>query len=127
MSVTKKNGSLSGIPWDGDLFLEFLGDYHEEKWTHRMWYDIDCYIEKSCGNIEVKCYNYDEGYKFCNAELAAFKKYVLYQYIQVCCSKPVSKAWAMYCKIYGKKTRNISTQTEVSLDTNKKYYGPKVL
>ena len=125
MSYSKKDGSCV-VPFNGDLFLEFLGDYHDDKWERNTWYDIDCYIEKSCGNIVVKVYNTNDT-DYSNAELIAFKKYVLYQYLQLCCNKSISKAWTMYYKIHGKKTRNISIQTDVSLDTNKKYYGPKVL
>jgi hypothetical protein len=125
MSVNQKKAERI---WSLDEnFLEFLGEYHENKWEKNNWYDIDCIIE-TIGVLplyEIKVYQSDT--IFTRSELTKFKKYLQYQIQQYACGKnELVYSYDIYLKL-NKKTRNISTQTDVSLDVNKKYYGPKVL
>lgn len=112
---------------DTDLFLEFLGSYHEVKWENNGWYDLDCEIQHSGGKfmVEVFAGAITPMAKKCKMK---FTKYIQYQLSQYTDGKSeIVSSFGLYKKIYGKKTREVSVQTEVSLDQNKKYYGPKVL
>lgn len=111
---------------DLDLFLEFLGAFHEDKWKMESWYDLVVDIS-FCGKFSVKVYDWeDDGWSV--ASIVKFTKYVQYQLCQYTCGKSqIVSAFADYKKIWGKKTREVSVQTEVSLGQDKKYYGPKVL
>lgn len=110
---------------DPDLFLEFLGSYHEAKWEKNGWYDLDSTIH-FCGNkVIVEVYDGDDPVEKCKTQ---HYKYLQYQLSQFAVGKSeIVSSFELYRKIYGKKTREVSVQTEVSLDQNKKYYGPKVL
>jgi hypothetical protein len=124
MSSSQKRMAL--LHDDLDLFLEFLGAFHEDKWKMESWYDLDSYLEY-CGKFKVIVYDWeDDGWSV--GSIAKFTKYVQYQLCQYTIGKSqIVSAFEDYKKIYGKKTREVSVQTEVSLDQNKKYYGPKVL
>lgn len=125
MSVTQNKEYFCDI-FDADTFLEFLGAYHRAKWEENYWYDIDVEITKTCGVTRIKTDPNQEGYN--RDWVNKFKKYLAYQCCQYANMKSeIVFAYDLYVKQYYKKTRNISTQTDVSLDTNKKYYGPKVL
>ena len=125
MSVPKNTEKCYDLD---ENFLEFLGVYHEDKWEKYYWYDIDCIIttNKSSQSVDIKVYNTDDT-DYSKEELRKFKKYLMYQVSQFICKRGSTRvAYDMYLEL-NKKTRNISTQTDVSLDVNKKYYGPKVL
>lgn len=128
MSVTQNSYAVGALGDIDENFLEFLGEYHEAKWEKNYWYDIDCCITtfKHSNSFDVKVYNSDDT-DYSKTELIKFKKYLQYQIQQYMCGKiEIRYSYDNYLKL-NKKTRNISTQTDVSLDTNKKYYGPKVL
>ena len=127
MSVPKNTNWLDDID---ENFLEFLGEYHEDKWEKNYWYDIDVVIVTnklvSNNSYDLKVYNTDDT-DYSKEELTKFKKYLQYQLQQYAVGKvELVYSYGIYLKL-NKKTRNISTQTDVSLDANKKYYGPKVL
>lgn len=112
---------------DPDRFLEFLSEYHEEKWDEHGWHDLDCYIQHISGfKYKVKVYDWEDDWSV--GQIAKFTKYILYQLCQYTVGKSeICSAFWNHKMLYGKKTREVSVQTEVSLDQNKKYYGPKVL
>ena len=125
MSSFQNKASL--IHDDPDLFLEFLGAYHEGKWEQYRWYDLDVELipnPSGCGcKVGIDC---DDS--FSREDVVKFSKYLSYQCCQFVCGKTeIVLAYKLYVKIYGKKTREVSVNTDVSLDQNKKYYGPKVL
>lgn len=118
MSFPKNQGYVGKI--DADTFLEFLGAYHEAKWEANDWYDIEATIDFNKNLFKLSNEDYDAKY------ITKFKKYLNYQYSQYCGGKSeIRLAYELYIKIYNKKTRNISTQTEVSLSPNKKYFTNK--
>ena len=110
---------------DPDLFLQFLSEYHEAKWEKHCWHDIDSYLEVSGGEFSVRA---GAGSDYSSADIIKFVKYVSFQLAQYTLGKcEICLAFDTFKKQYGKKTSEVSSQTAVSLDQNKKYYGPKVL
>lgn len=111
---------------DPDLFLQFLSEYQQEKWEKHCWHDIDSFLEVSGGKFSVRAYADDVS--FSPNDIIKFVKYVSFQLAQYTTGKcEICCAFDAFKKTYGKETREVSVQTEVSLDQNKKYYGPKVL
>lgn len=123
MSVNQKKCECK---LDGDTFLEFLGDYHEAKWEENDWYDVDgCItINHLSRKVDVKNLEYPDNWN--KDKMIKFCKYLDYQ-LQQWYQRygKVRYAYDLYVKVYHKKTRNISTQTEVSLSPNKKYFTNK--
>lgn len=123
MSVTKKTNGCANI--DPDTFLEFLGTYQEDKWEKNNWYDIDSYPKISTNGYFSIDIDYHQG-DYSKDKITAYKKYVIYQYLQYSSGKnEIRMAYDLYTKVYVKKTREVSTQTEVSLSPNKKYFTNK--
>lgn len=111
---------------DADTFLEFLGSYHASKWEENSWYDVEgCLrILYDIGKVDVKDLEYPDDWN--KEQMTKFCKYLGYQYSQYFRGKnEIRLAYELYQKVYHKKTRNISTQTEVSLSPNKKYFTNK--
>ena len=122
MSVTQNK---EAVKINGETFLEFLGSYHEAKWEANNWYDMGGDVIHANRKVIVNVFN-DDDTEFSNEQLMKFKKYLLYQFSQYYCGKSeIRMAYELYVKVYGKKTRSISTQTEVSLSPNKKYFTNK--
>ena len=129
MSVPKNEyGNYIWNTVDPDTFLDFLEQYHEGKWITNQWEEIEVYLslhgQRCSPSMKV-----DLSQCACSADdKNCFRKYILYQWNQLLRGKDeIRCSYFMYLKLHGKKTRNVSCQTEVSLDSNKKYYGPKVL
>ena len=111
---------------DGDTFIEFLGQYHSAKWDEYRFYDMDTPEILFCGDgyrIKTSCDAFTSA-----ADMMRFQKYLQFQSQQYMRGKSeICSAFENYVQLYGKKTSEVSVQTEVSLDQNKKYHGPKVL
>lgn len=74
---------------DMDIFLEFLQDYHEEKWEKNNWEHIQMvdWIKLPLGSIEWR-----------RKEIKKYKRYVEFQFEQLIKKKELYKAYKYYCK-----------------------------
>ena len=131
MSVPKnEHGDYLWSTVDPDTFLDFLAIYHEGKWEEKQWECFDVYLSlhglSSRPHLKIDLLQCDQS----SDDKNTFRKYLTYQWHQLMRGKyEIRCAYLMYLEKVTKKnkTRNISTQTDVSLDKFKKYYGPKVL
>ena len=91
-----------------------------------VWYRCVIVTNKLVSNnsYDLKVYNTDDT-DYSKEELTKFKKYLQYQLQQYAVGKvELVYSYGIYLKL-NKKTRNISTQTDVSLDVNKNIMGLK--